>query len=688
MSPIREASRVRSRRSFAQMPMKGVDKENTTSDLDSIAKLRTGNADDGIGVATAAAQRKREKRLRSKSLGPGGLDTLKSGAGNRRKVVVTNFPLKSILKPSIPVSPVQDIPTFEETRRRTPGRTPQQPRHSTNASASIGDLINFSTPPSMTPTSQQNPFDSFSPIGIPLRTEEAQQAAAREREEQERKDKKKQALEHREARRKSLANRRVSFAPEATLHTWNVVEANEDSTTSSAANSTRRESQFGGDSTEHIAASSDSSGPSTPDDGRKSSRLSGVSVDNVEEYEAFSSSPYGSVAAEDTNVVEEESDSESDPGDTVMSMDNVTENSPSSSNQSTANLDENLRKAAQEAGTRGIEFDENGDLSMEFTEIQGAFQPWIKKGGGVDLDDMSTRFGQEDLAFEQPLAQAGPAGSDAPADMDFVTGEVSMDITNSLGKIIQRQTDEFADGEKTPQGQESDPDRTQATNVGDQTMDFTGVIGGIAPDEPNEEPESSPFKPTVFENGDANSEDATMEFTSVFGNGSINKGRQWDDFEADDDQQSNNDVTNYTYNSSFGDEDMDITHAGGGVLSPIVEQTEPQDDLSFTAKMDMTNAIGKILQGAESNEVPQKSSQQTVKSSTSAQGKNDNVRRHSVTRVSESGSPMPMSPNPVPKKLGGIKGVEEAATPQQSLPGTPAAEVNTPTNASTTPKDA
>lgn len=40
-----------------------------------------------------------------------------------------------------------------------------------------------------------------------------------------------------------LANRRVSFAPEATLHTWNVVELPEDSTTSSAStNSTRRAS--------------------------------------------------------------------------------------------------------------------------------------------------------------------------------------------------------------------------------------------------------------------------------------------------------------------------------------------------------------------------------------------------------------------------------------------------------------
>ncbi|KAK3076192.1 hypothetical protein LTS18_013659, partial [Coniosporium uncinatum] len=39
----------------------------------------------------------------------------------------------------------------------------------------------------------------------------------------------------REARRKSLANRRVSFAPEATLHTWDVIEYMRDATTSSAS---------------------------------------------------------------------------------------------------------------------------------------------------------------------------------------------------------------------------------------------------------------------------------------------------------------------------------------------------------------------------------------------------------------------------------------------------------------------
>ncbi|PVH94958.1 hypothetical protein DM02DRAFT_173275, partial [Periconia macrospinosa] len=52
----------------------------------------------------------------------------------------------------------------------------------------------------------------------------------------------------REARRKSLAKRRVSFAPEATLHTWDVVEYLRDATSSSAASeATRRASTLSQD---------------------------------------------------------------------------------------------------------------------------------------------------------------------------------------------------------------------------------------------------------------------------------------------------------------------------------------------------------------------------------------------------------------------------------------------------------
>ena len=69
-------TRPRSRKSIAHMPSPDsgdllIDKENMTVDTSVIA---------------AKAASKMQKRSRSKSLGPGGLDALKEDAGNRRKV--------------------------------------------------------------------------------------------------------------------------------------------------------------------------------------------------------------------------------------------------------------------------------------------------------------------------------------------------------------------------------------------------------------------------------------------------------------------------------------------------------------------------------------------------------------------------------------------------------------------------
>ncbi len=115
-----------------------------------------------------------------------------------------------------------------------------------------------------------NPFEveSSSAVNatrVTLRTEEEQEAAAREREEKERAELEKEVISRRDARRKSLANRRVSFAPEATLHTWDVVVEYQDSTTSS--NSSRRASSASGGtvaSPRPQAAAPPSSDPSEP----------------------------------------------------------------------------------------------------------------------------------------------------------------------------------------------------------------------------------------------------------------------------------------------------------------------------------------------------------------------------------------------------------------------------------------
>jgi kinetochore protein Spc7/SPC105 len=100
------------------------------------------------------------------------------------------------------VSPVRTIPTFEETRKKTPARGAKSQEDSSSA-AQEGLLIDFDTPaqPSTSkPDDQTNPFDTFNADTI-----RDEMAAAREQEEKERREREKKAiLQQREARRKSM----------------------------------------------------------------------------------------------------------------------------------------------------------------------------------------------------------------------------------------------------------------------------------------------------------------------------------------------------------------------------------------------------------------------------------------------------------------------------------------------------
>lgn len=77
--PDSGATRPRSRRSIAHVPRSkmtsGLDKENATADIGAVPPF---------GASTKPAPK--DKKSRSKSLGPGGLDALQNSNGNRRKV--------------------------------------------------------------------------------------------------------------------------------------------------------------------------------------------------------------------------------------------------------------------------------------------------------------------------------------------------------------------------------------------------------------------------------------------------------------------------------------------------------------------------------------------------------------------------------------------------------------------------
>ena len=161
------------------------------------------------------------KKNRSKSIGPGGLDALKETSGNKQEVkppkqsskniranlsqpVIPPY-VKSILKPTITLSPPKAIPPHNRVRNTSPSKangrqTPEKsPRRSPGKKVTQNATQGLPNPFGTSPMSKH--LKSFSPARSPtriaVRSEEEQQAAAKERERQE-------ILANRDARRKSL----------------------------------------------------------------------------------------------------------------------------------------------------------------------------------------------------------------------------------------------------------------------------------------------------------------------------------------------------------------------------------------------------------------------------------------------------------------------------------------------------
>lgn len=402
-------------------------------------------------------------------------------------------------------------------------------------------------------------------------------------------------MEQRAARRKSMANRRVSFAPEATLHTWSVIQLAEDSTTSSASNSTRRQSSITAAQSPKVHVDdlvAGSGRPSTPVEQevetvpdtpesqrnlhqRKRRRTSDVA--QTSDDETFSSPGDG---AESSPIrVEDSIDSESDTdGDTTMSLDEGTQNTIRSSDSSSTqtSLDERLRLAATQAGTRGIQYDEDGtdddnDQSMEIANgtITHAFKQYDHVGRNQVIPDHDgadkENINQFQLASHSEDNDAGIAEND-------VTMGLTMDMTHAIGGIVPRgSTNEIKEKHKT---QRSNSSRRRSSGVNtsysDETMDLTVAKGGIL----------STMDPDDDVNEQESDEEMTMEMTNVLG------GLKYPT------------TADSTISVTTEDtESMEMTMAAGSILPPIEEQTEPQSFVEdgVTSAMEMTRAVGRIL---------------------------------------------------------------------------------------------
>lgn len=430
-----------------------------------------------------------------------------------------------------------------------------------------------------------------------------------------------------------LANRRVSFAPEATLHTWNVVELPEDSTTSSAStNSTRRASGLtnnAGSPYRSPTPSTDASEPpSTPPEQveelqvaaspahqrdlhqKKRRRSSGIPPMNFNNPEDFLSSPY-SGASDDTNQtfvtadeVDKDSDSSSSDDDLVedetvtgIDGDDNTVHSAGDSTGSSGRLEAALQQAAKQAGTQGIGYDEHGDITMEMAddEVTDTFTPWMKKEQCVPqlVGDPSALRDQENLnpfspAFKANMARKVNEEEDETMEMTQAVGGIlpAADTSQSSPKRRRRKS---VTGNRRRSSVARRRSSGDGSALGDETMDLTMAIGGI---QQNQEV-------PIGEGQDGRSadedEELTMEFTSAIG-GVVQQNNR--DANLADDQLANNQLLQdancrQSAGSATNDETMDITFAAGGILSSITERTELPEDR--TLEMNITAAVGAIL---------------------------------------------------------------------------------------------
>ncbi|KPI39629.1 Kinetochore protein spc7 [Cyphellophora attinorum] len=622
------------RKSIAHIPSgTAVGKDNATTDIAALQRAES-------------ARSVLKKKSRGKSLGPGGLEALKETSGNATKIDAT-IQIRSILKPAIPLTPPKVIPSFDELRQRsTRKRSPAK-------SGAEELLIDFSTPAASRTTNTQvavtgseKVIDPFSPArpmtdGPDAMVEDDDEVEARHQAQ------KKAALDRRAERRKSMANRRVSFAPEATLHTWSVMELAEDSTTSSASNSTRRQSSMTAEATPKPQSFSPER-PATPEEQvdelqveaspahqrdlhqRKHRRSSTAPVAQLEGSleEVLSSSPSGDIMTESSPVriddsVGSDTDDDTD-GDTAMSMDDPTSQSVVSENSTSSqgSLDERLRQAANLAGTRGIDYDENGeDLSMEMatSTVTNAFQPWAANNRVAP--ESTAMLDQENAPFVS-TANEQQSERDDPDDGQDDTQDMSMDVTSAVGGILSK-GQPSANRRKSVASRRRSVARRRSSGVNsendDSSMDFTAVGGQILTRGPNDD------------NDGASDEDLTMEFTSVVGGvlGQPYQGSSPEKPEADETM----DLTG----------NMDMTVAYGGILPPIEEQTEPVTDAedTQTAPMDMTKAVGNIFQSKAPTQKATPARDQTLTRSTLTDPRHAGVQSQApVTSIaSETGSP-------------------------------------------------
>jgi kinetochore protein Spc7/SPC105 len=403
------------------------------------------------------------------------------------------------------------------------------------------------------------------------------------------------------ARRKTMINRRVSFAPEATLHTWDIIESARDHTTSTdTSESTRRASALMAGESSSPAASSDSddsqdedlfgnSKPEIANRGKKYRRSSGIPPMNFNNTDEFYSSGVDgssdSSGAEDDEV-EEDDGFEGNTG-TAMSLniDEVTVQSAKSDNStgSSARLEAALKQAAHLAGTRGIAYDEHGDLSMEIAaeeeEITNAFQPWMQKIAGQQANASMDQENVNPFAAQFNAQVFGGQTATPPADAQDEEDDMSMDVTRAVGGIVRERN--------------MDPESSPGS---DEAMEFTQVVGRITSQKKRRstngpgsaaEPLTKRQRASLARSSMGSEMDLTMAVGGIHQdttpNGAV--------------RSSNSSRRSSAADTTFDGATMEFTRAVGRIANTNPVEEEDTHDENEELTMELTTALGAINAG-------------------------------------------------------------------------------------------
>jgi kinetochore protein Spc7/SPC105 len=266
---------------------------------------------------------------------------------------------------------------------------------------------------------------------------------------------------------------------------------------------------------------------------RRSSGIPPMNFNNPDDL--YSSSP---LSADNQSPGDANESDESDEDDIAQDPEHAQESEDSS--QSSAKLDAALRQASTQAGTQKLDFEEDGDMTMDIAEdeVTVSFKPWARKATVTQAD-------QENVDVSSPAAAMSDDGDDMTMDMTHAVGRIvtqddaqssdmdddmSMELTMPLGSIKTTDSKATANRRKSLKRRVSNLDASQGSpakrpasrrtslrqrrqseeNVfEDATMDLTMAIGAIKT--------VKPVEPVRRASVDTAFEDATMDFTLAVG---------------------------------------------------------------------------------------------------------------------------------------------------------------------------